>query len=760
MTVRNSTVTNKVYDQNDRAEISGATLSGVETVDKGKVELENASIGKFSQSNTGNDIIVLSSMTLTGSSASNYTLTQPILTANITPKELIITARDVSKVYGANYEFIQTNPGDFIVEGLISTDYVDGVTLTSAGSPTFAILSGSPYHILPGNATGRGLNNYKINYKTGKLAISKALLVLIADNKSKIYGAANPPLTFGYYGWANGTEPITTVPNINTLVSINSPVGSYEGAITISGGSAENYSFSYIPGNMTVTKAKQSIAFDQIPPKTFGDGSFILSASASSGLPVLFSSSNPSVATVSGSTLKITGAGICAISASQPGNDFYEAAETVTRSQLINTATLTIVADPVTKIYGSPDPLLTYTCFGWKNGDNESALIVPPIIQLIISGKSNVGLFNDALTVSGAVCHNYRIMYQSSCLTIIPKIVTTEILANNKNFDGTPTATISKISLIGIQQSDEVKLLVANAEFDNAQPGKMKLVTASGLNLIGSSAKNYVLSSTTAFATAEIYETPSPTIAGPSEACQKGRDYIYITEGSMKNYSWNLSEGGVITTGEGTNMINVTWNVIGDQKVSVKYENITGVTVETEKDVFVNQLPQPVFTDPELFVTGSPGVLYETETGMNDYSWRISTSGLTKKGVGSNAIEVIWNNEGLNSVGVSHTNSNGCISGISNQQYQLMPRKIHNYKIYPVPNNGEFTISIATEEKQFFGVSIYSPGGQKIYDIADLEVYGVYEKQIRLQTITSGTYLLVFRSKYGKEIRRMTVLPK
>jgi Secretion system C-terminal sorting domain len=191
----------------------------------------------------------------------------------------------------------------------------------------------------------------------------------------------------------------------------------------------------------------------------------------------------------------------------------------------------------------------------------------------------------------------------------------------------------------------------------------------------------------------------------------------------------------------------------------VKYENITGATGETEKDVSVNQMPQPAITGPELFVTGIPEIHYETETGMNDYMWRISTSGTINKGAGSNAIEVTRNYEGLNSVSVSYTNSNGCISGISNQVYQLMPGEIHNYNIYPVPNKGEFTISIATEEKQFFSVSIYNPVGQKISDFTGLEVYGLYEKKIRLKTITSGTYLIVFRSKYGKEIRRMTVLP-
>ena len=607
---------------------------------------------------------------------SGATENSPEFTLIVNPKILTITARDISKVYGSNYAFMQTAPGDFTVEGLISADSVAEVNLTSSGSLTFASCTGSPYTIVPGNATGTGLNNYEINYKTGNLAIKKALLVILADNKSRIYGAANPSLTYEYYGWANGIEPTTTVPNIHTSVSIHSSAGTYEGAITVSGGSAENYTFIYLPGNLTITKAP-----------------------------------------------------------------------------------LTITAEAQTMTYGSTPPALSYLYDGWQNGENESALIVQPFAQIIISGNSNVGHHDNAITVSGAISNNYRIIYQSSRLTVIPKTVTPEINANNKNFDGTRIATISKRSLSGIQPPDEVNLLIQTAEFDNAQPGKMKLVTASGLKLIGPSAENYLLSSTLAFASAEIFEPSSATIAGPSEACKNGGGYIYSTESSMKNYLWKLSNGGIITSGEGTNIITVTWNFIGDQRVSVKYENLTGTKVESSKIVLVGQLPLPVITGSELCLTGIPSILYETDTGMNDYIWKTSSGGRILNGSGSNSIEVICNDGEFYSVEVSYTNSNGCFSGISNSVFHPKPSEMHDIKVYPVPNKGEFTLSISTEEKQFFRVSIYNPVGQKIYDIAELEVYGVFKKQISLKTITAGNYLIVFRSNNNNEIRRMTVLP-
>jgi serine protease AprX len=81
-----------------------------------------------------------------------------------------------------------------------------------------------------------------------------------------------------------------------------------------------------------IAKASQTIDFAPIPDKTFGvdDGDFDVSATASSGLPVSFAAAGP--CSVSGVTVHITDVGDCTITASQSGNDNYNAAPSVSRT--------------------------------------------------------------------------------------------------------------------------------------------------------------------------------------------------------------------------------------------------------------------------------------------------------------------------------------------------------------------------------------------------------------------------------------------
>jgi hypothetical protein len=74
----------------------------------------------------------------------------------------------------------------------------------------------------------------------------------------------------------------------------------------------------------------QTITFDALSDKTFGDPAFEVSATASSGLPVSFIVSGDCV--LIGNTIAITAAGTCTVFAQQPGNDVYTAAEDVVRS--------------------------------------------------------------------------------------------------------------------------------------------------------------------------------------------------------------------------------------------------------------------------------------------------------------------------------------------------------------------------------------------------------------------------------------------
>ncbi len=91
---------------------------------------------------------------------------------------------------------------------------------------------------------------------------------------------------------------------------------------------------------------KQAITFDAPAGRTYGDAPFALAATADSGLPVAFSVvSGP--ATLSGSTLTLTGAGTVTVKASQPGNEAYLPAPDVPQSFVVNKAAQTVAFGPI-----------------------------------------------------------------------------------------------------------------------------------------------------------------------------------------------------------------------------------------------------------------------------------------------------------------------------------------------------------------------------------------------------------------------------
>lgn len=128
--------------------------------------------------------------------------------------------------------------------------------------------------------------------------------------------------------------------------------------LTLTGGISTSFSFTPSTTNAIATasitdddKMDQVITFAALPVKTLGNPAFTLSAiGGASGNPVVFTSSNAAVATVSGNTVTIIGVGTAIITASQDGNGTYHAAANVTQVLTVldppNTApTLAAIAD-------------------------------------------------------------------------------------------------------------------------------------------------------------------------------------------------------------------------------------------------------------------------------------------------------------------------------------------------------------------------------------------------------------------------------
>ncbi|NBS79689.1 hypothetical protein EBS57_07755 [bacterium] len=89
---------------------------------------------------------------------------------------------------------------------------------------------------------------------------------------------------------------------------------------------------------MVVAKGSNNILFGALPIKYVGDAAFNLTATASSGLTVTYTSSNPNVATVLGSLVTIVGEGTTTITANQAGDSNWNAAPSVTQTLTVQPA--------------------------------------------------------------------------------------------------------------------------------------------------------------------------------------------------------------------------------------------------------------------------------------------------------------------------------------------------------------------------------------------------------------------------------------
>jgi hypothetical protein len=251
--------------------VNGNTVTGVTLT----------SAGAAAGAAVGNYTIVPSAAT--GSGLGNYTISYANGTLAVSAKPLTITATNQAKVYGSALDLGTTA---FTATGLFPGDAITGVTLTSAGAAAGAAVG--DYTIVPSAATGSGLSGYTITYANGTLGVTKATLTVTAPNGTKVQGANNPAFTPTYGGFAGGdtAASLPTQPTCSTTAVVGSPAGTYP--VTCSGGIADNYSFSYVQGTLTVTAP----AATPTPAPTAAPSQSLLGAT---GTPVASSSQSQSL---------------------------------------------------------------------------------------------------------------------------------------------------------------------------------------------------------------------------------------------------------------------------------------------------------------------------------------------------------------------------------------------------------------------------------------------------------------------------------
>jgi hypothetical protein len=129
--------------------------------------------------------------------------------------------------------------------------------------------------------------NYSAASKDVSINVLKATITITADNKSKTYGDANPPLTYTPSGFVNGDTAATAFsgsPALSTIATQSSNAAAY--AITAAQGTlaSANYSFNFVPGSLTINKAALTVTADNKsklvgapnPPFTASYSGFVL----------------------------------------------------------------------------------------------------------------------------------------------------------------------------------------------------------------------------------------------------------------------------------------------------------------------------------------------------------------------------------------------------------------------------------------------------------------------------------------------------
>ena len=302
---------------------------------------------------TGGSVAALSTTYGTASTTSSFTVSGTGLSGNltVTPSTGFETSLNAGSGYGTSTAVTVPASGTLAS----TTVYVRLAAATVPGAYS-------------GNITVSGGGASSQTVAIPASAVSTKQLTLTGSSvTTKTYDGTTAATITGTLSGVVGTDDVGFV-GTGTFDSANAGSGiAVTPVITLNGANASYYTVLQ-PSGLTgaIDRANQTITFAVLSSRTYGDAPFALTATASSGLPVSYASSNTNVASVSDATLSITGVGSTDITASQAGNGNYNEATAVPQSLTVNQANLTVTgAAVVTKVYdGTTAATITGTLSG------------------------------------------------------------------------------------------------------------------------------------------------------------------------------------------------------------------------------------------------------------------------------------------------------------------------------------------------------------------------------------------------------------
>ena len=389
----------------------------------------------------------------TGAGAANYTFSYVGGTITIYKKNVVVTASSTTVAYGANV------PG-------ITPSYVGWVNNQSEAVLTQVPLCSTTYNSTDGilvipstSCSGADALNYTFSYTNGSVTIIRKNINVTASSDTAVYGDASVATpTPSYSGWVNGQSQtiLTATPTCSTTYQSTSSVAA--GASTsCSGATAANYSFTYIPGTITVTRkgvvvtaSSPTVSYGSSPPAISPSYSGFMNGENSSVVSNTTCSSLYTVTTNVGVTPSTSCANAVAANYSFTYTNGFV---TVAQRRVVMTASIPVV------FYGSSVPTVGFSLTNMANGQDHTVFSTQPTCTTAYTATDVVGA-RPVTSCTGAAADNYWFVYTDAYVDIRPAVITITASSHTRVYGDTSVPTITP-TFTGWQNGNSESILAA-----------------------------------------------------------------------------------------------------------------------------------------------------------------------------------------------------------------------------------------------------------------------------------------------------------
>ena len=348
-----------------------------------------------------------------------------------------MTASSTTVAYGANVPGITPS----YVGWVNSQSHTNVLTQVPLCSTTYNSTDG--INVIPSTScSGADALNYTFSYTNGTVTIIRKNINVTASSDTAVYGDASVATpTPSYSGWVNGQSQtiLTATPTCSTTYQPTSSV-SAGAATSCTGAAAANYSFSYIPGTITVerkgvvvTASSPTVSYGSAPPAVTPSYDGFMNGENSSVVGNTTCSSLYTITTDVGVTPSTSCANAVAANYSFT---FTSGFVTVVQRRVVLTASTPVV------FYGSAVPTVGFSLTNMANGQDFTALSTQPTCTTTYTVTDTVGA-RPVTTCASAAAANYWFVYVDAYVDIQPAVITITASSHTRVYGETSVPTVT-----------------------------------------------------------------------------------------------------------------------------------------------------------------------------------------------------------------------------------------------------------------------------------------------------------------------------